>query len=431
MVDLLFLAAALGTPPAGCVPARWPVADPKTLELLEGTPVNCLLLEGPQWENKEFVAAAAARKLALLAECESPECAEAAARLGREAVVFAPRAKMKFDAPGGVAATSQGLWPGIHLAQDGAAAAAPTGAPWIDTNTGFLRFARAQAAPGTAVWIGVRPPADRMMTGENFVQAIGDAAMSGARWVLSPTPSFIAEVAAGQPKAVEEWGNVKRTLAFYEANRRYWDLPAAGLVGLVIDVPAGALLSGGLLDMFASRQTPVVPLPPARITPERLDGLKMLINIDPALLEPAQNETLRRAARQGARLLLGPPGWKMEPPAPDQIAFAKEQVAAVDSMWREINGAIGRSNQGVRLFNAGGLLSNLAAAPGGKTLVLHVVNYTSYPVEQLTVYALGQYKSVRWLAPEGESKPELFEVEEGAGITIGKVAGAGMLVLER
>lgn len=430
MIDVLLL-AALAIPPGECVPARWPSTDPRTLALLDGTPVNCLLLDEAQWSAAEFVEAAVARKLALLAACDSEECAAAAKQKGREVVVFAPRSRMKFDAPGGVVATGQGLWPGIHIEKDGATAAAPTGAPWIDTNTGFLRFARAQANPGTAVWIGVRPPADRVMTGENFVHAIGDAAMSGARWVLSLTPSFVNEVAGGKPKAVEEWARVKRVLSFYEANRRYWDLPAAGQVGLVIGAPTGALLSGGLVDMFASRQTPVVPLPPEKLAPERLGGLKMLINVDPSKLEVAQNEALRDAARRGARLLLGPPGWKLELPPEDQITFAKEQVATVDSMWKEINGAIGRSNQGVRLFNAGGLLSNLAATPDGRTLVLHMVNYTSYPVESLTVYALGQYKRVRWLTPQGERTPETFEVDEGTGISIDRIVDVGMLVMER
>jgi hypothetical protein len=431
MIDVLLLAAALATPAAECVPARWPSTDPKTLALLEGTPVNCLVLDEAQWANKEFVEAARQRNLTLFAPCDSAECAAAALQKGREAVVFAPRSKMQFDTQGGILATSQGLWPGIHIEKDGATVAAPTGAPWIDTNTGFLRFARAQAGPGKTIWIDVRPPSDRVMTGENFIQAIGDAAMSGARWVLSITPSFLNDVVEARPKAVEEWKRVKQALSFYESNRRYWQLPAAGQVGLVIDAPTGALLSGGLVDMFASRQTPVVPLPPAKLAPERLGGLKMLINVDPSLLEAAQNEALREAARRGARLLLGPPGWKLEPPKEGQITFAKEQVATVDSMWKEINSAIGRSNQGVRLFNAGGLLSSLAATPDGKTAALHVVNYTSYPVESLTVYALGQYKSVRWLTPQGERKPETFEVDEGTGVTIDRIVDVGMLVMER
>lgn len=31
------------------VPARWNSSDPKSLELLRGSPVNCILLEHPNW----------------------------------------------------------------------------------------------------------------------------------------------------------------------------------------------------------------------------------------------------------------------------------------------------------------------------------------------------------------------------------------------
>jgi hypothetical protein len=47
------------------VPARWGSGDPKTLELLRGGVVNCLLLEAENWNGK-FVESAAARHLAIL-----------------------------------------------------------------------------------------------------------------------------------------------------------------------------------------------------------------------------------------------------------------------------------------------------------------------------------------------------------------------------
>src|SRR5690349_20049843 len=50
--------------PADWVPARWPWTDAKTLDLLAGSPVNCLLLQS--WPA-EFVAAADGRSVATLA----------------------------------------------------------------------------------------------------------------------------------------------------------------------------------------------------------------------------------------------------------------------------------------------------------------------------------------------------------------------------
>src|SRR5450432_3728035 len=58
-----FLCAAVPQPSAW-VPVRWPWADTRSLELLAGTPVNCLLLKSP---TPQLVAAAQARGVVALA----------------------------------------------------------------------------------------------------------------------------------------------------------------------------------------------------------------------------------------------------------------------------------------------------------------------------------------------------------------------------
>src|ERR1035437_7067477 len=60
-VPFLYAAAP---PPSAWVPVRWPWADTRSLELLAGTPVNCLLLKSPA---PQLVAAAQARGVAALA----------------------------------------------------------------------------------------------------------------------------------------------------------------------------------------------------------------------------------------------------------------------------------------------------------------------------------------------------------------------------
>src|ERR1035438_2993533 len=51
-------------PPSGWVPARWNGTDAKSLDLLSGTPINCLLLSS---YTPEFVTRAAARGIVTLA----------------------------------------------------------------------------------------------------------------------------------------------------------------------------------------------------------------------------------------------------------------------------------------------------------------------------------------------------------------------------
>ena len=106
----------------------------------------------------------------------------------RPIVELTPRGEMKLDGSVPVTGTYQGVWPGIQIEEDGKAKAAPSGAAWIDTNTGFLRYVRASTA--ATVWMANQPPKRQEYAAERYIQAIGDAAMAGARWVLSFDDQF-------------------------------------------------------------------------------------------------------------------------------------------------------------------------------------------------------------------------------------------------
>ena len=61
----MLFAVALVATLADWVPVRWTSADPKSLELLEGTPVNCVLLERAQWAEP-LIAMAASKGIVTL-----------------------------------------------------------------------------------------------------------------------------------------------------------------------------------------------------------------------------------------------------------------------------------------------------------------------------------------------------------------------------
>src|SRR5437588_497023 len=159
-------------PPADWVPVRWPWTDIQSLELLTGTPMNCLLLKS---YPEAFVAAAADRGVVTLAvltsggdtvaaargalrakvngivlEGEFPEGAAAGVREaagGAPVIELRARNRMALGSGAPVVGTYQGVWPGISIDENGAKKAGPTASVWIDTNTGFLRAVRAWGDP--------------------------------------------------------------------------------------------------------------------------------------------------------------------------------------------------------------------------------------------------------------------------------------------
>ncbi len=438
---LAFLLAAA----TSCSPVRWPSADPKTLDLLAGASINCLLLEQQQW-TAPFLASARELKLMTLGVVRQEADAAKASSAGldgivlegefdqasierlKPAAVLTPRHRIPWDAPVPVIGTTQGLWPGIHVEKDGAARAAPTGAPWIDTNTGFLRFAR--ALTNKPFWIANTPPPKSIYPVERYLQAIADAAASGAQWVIALDEDFAARLQSGDSAAVRDWRRIVEVAKHFDSHPEWRTLAAAGQFAVVLDASAGALVSGGVLDMVATRHTPVRPVPLSRLTEKRLDGAKVTVNIDPEVLTEEQKQILRRFAASGGTLLSAPPGWKFSTP-PGSLTLSKEDLEKLDSIWREVNSVTGRRNFGARLFNVSSMLSNLLAPAGGKQVVLHLVNYSNYPVEDITVHLTGKYSKATLYAPGAPPAAlTIFPVEEGTGLEIGRLGVTGTVVIE-
>jgi len=88
-------------------------------------------------------------------------------------------------------------------------------------------------------------------------------------------------------------------------------------------------------------------------------------------------------------------------------------------MWQQVDAAVGRRNVGVRLFNVASMLSNLLAARGGRQMILHLVNYSDYAAQGVTVRVRGTWRRARLYRP-GEAPVDLatYKAEDGTGIDI-------------
>lgn len=444
---------------ADLVPARWASSEPATLDLVRKTPVNCLLIEPGQWSlafNDEArkqnistlavirpqpAALEAIRKIAALhfdgAVLEGAfDTAQRAAL--REIVTTAnlaiveltPRGEMKLDGSPAIVGTDQGLWPGVQIEEDGKAKAAPSGAAWIDTNTGFLRYVRASTT--AAIWLANQPPRDKEYSAERYIQAVGDAAMAGARWVLSFDERFTLKLLTGDNKTIEGWLRIGKVLQFYESHKDWRGAQPFAQLALVEDASSGALLSGGILDMIATKHTPVRPVPKGRLDAKALGTAQLAVNVDPDALTAGQRDVLKAFTRSGGTLLTGPPGWKFPMPREGQITLEKEDLKKLDDIWRELNSLTGRKNLGARLFNVSSMLSNVLEITERKEVLIHLVNYSDFPVENVTVHVLGKYTSARLERPDKAAVPIAgYEVEDGTGYDIEQVGTVATLVLKR
>lgn len=457
-LPLLLLACSLPAlpPPEQWIPIRWPSAEKISLSLLDGTKLNCLLIPETGL-SADFTRAAHDKNLIVLATLRPggpilPRAKKALdlgldgivlegafsaldrkslPSLGKPIIALGLRGEIPLgeEAPA-IIGTFQGVWAGINPHEEGSAKAAPSGAPWIDTNAGFLRFVR--ASTDRSFWLSAEPPPNSVITVQRYVQMICDAAMVGARWVISFEGTHYEKLFSGDAKVVREFKRITQVVSFLEENRALSLLPSYGQLAVVEDVQNGALLSGSVLDMITVKHTPVRPVRSKQIKPELFSETKMAVNVDPQSLSAEQLQILRGFTRAGGTVLTAPAGWRMPEPRPDQVTLDAKDVEKLDQIWKEVNSMTGRRNLGARLFNVSSMLSNMTSTPDGQKVVLYLVNYADYPVDSIAVHLLGKFKKATVYWPERKSKQlELYENEDGVGADIDILDSTAILIAEK
>jgi len=164
------------TPETAEVLRKW--QDPASLALVQGTPINCLvvswaadaaqqqalkpLIEKGKQAGLEFVgliegegdkaAAVAAAKAAGLSAVAME--GDAPANAGVPVIPWNKAAQVRSSASVPVVGISDGVFPG--LPQAASQAGGPTNLPWVDSNGAPLLIARS-LAPDKTVWIGFAP----------------------------------------------------------------------------------------------------------------------------------------------------------------------------------------------------------------------------------------------------------------------------------
>ncbi len=458
LVALLSFTSLLGAgvpQPADWVPARWPWSDTRSLELLADSPVNCLLLKS---YSTDFVAAAVKRGLVALAvivpggdaiaaarnalaakvtgivlEGRFPEATAAAVRQAAGSVPviqLTARSRLPLGSNTPIIGTYQGVWPGIAVEENGATKGGPTGTIWIDTNTGFIRAVRAWGS--ATVWIAVQPPAKTIITGERYLQVIADAAISGGRWVLALDDDFAARLNSRQPAAMRDWRRITGLLRYFEQRPEWRRMTEYGKVAVVQDPASGGLLTGSVLDMMAAKHMPERPIPRRFLMPDAIRDVNVILDLDSGPLTARQEQALRGFTSSGGTLLTGPPIWKNAGSADDRFMLNKAEFDELDALWKKLSPKMPRRGFGVRLFNVSSMLSNVLVSADGQTLIVHLVNYSDYPVENISVMFPDDYKKATLITPEqaGQSL-EISQSNEGSGVTVGTISVCAAVKLER
>jgi hypothetical protein len=463
---------ALANPEVGETISRW--YDPVTLNLLDGTPINCLLLTlsagaGPEIEKRqqqlvtEYARRARERGLAVLGLVYPGADAAAAAVGAREAqldglvlegefpggLAFAERLEKELAAvhsaavvipvvPSPLARKAarlvvavEGVPPGVGKAGDGATAGA-TGGVWVDSNLWLARSF--QADPDRRpVWISHRA---RDGAPGIYARSIADAAAAGARWILALDDDLRVRLLRRESEALAVWRGIADSLAFFESHAEWRGFAPFGNVGIILDASNPAN-SEEYLNLVARRQIPYRVIYRSQLSAASLAGLRAALAFDLAPATEGERKTLRAFAAGGGLVLSGPSwggapkeqSYTMVAEGEGEIAVYKDEPPDPQSVARDLSDLVTTPELGVSVFKAPSVLPYVSVAGGGARLLIQLVNYATEPAKSIAIWVTGSFGSARLYAPG--SAPLDLPVRPSGGrteITVPALAAYGAVL---
>jgi hypothetical protein len=460
------LAALALPPPETCVPVRWtggPLElawrvrtnklpsdaavrealarwyEPATLNLLQDSPANCLLVtwsapadptvEAEQQQLvKIYAQAAHKRGLAVLglvyAAADPSQIAAGATRAALDGLVLDGDFPPDFPAalrkaagsllvvevakdvapwrwkPAPIVAVA-GITPsGRNLSEMGIRGA-PSSEPWIESNLWLVR-SFAVASPSRPVWISSQLQNPSAI---DYQRAVADAAAAGGRWIVSLDNTLRAKLRAGDASALEVWHRLSTYLKFAESHTAGRALAPFGNIGIILD-PASAD-PDEYLKLVARRQVPYRLLQRSNLDPAVLANFRALVAIELDPPSASERQLLQNFAENGGVLIAGP-SWGGAPMVDPfaEVPAGKGRVLVYrdpdpETVARDLKEMLSDDDLGVVPFNVPSVITVASGGAPGQALLVQLLNYFDHPVEAITLRLAGKFDSARLETPEG------------------------------
>lgn len=433
--------------------ARW--YEPATLDLLNDSPANCLLVtwsaraeaatEAQQQQLvKGYAEAAHKRGLAVLglvyAAGDASKIAADSAKASLDGLVLEGKFPSDFPAALRKAVGSMlvieitddveserwkstpiaavaGVPPsGRNLSEMGIRGA-PSSQPWIESNVWLARSFNLGSA--RTIWISSHPESPAAL---DYVRAVADAAAAGGHWIVSLDDGLRAKLRAHDVAALETWHRLSTYLKFANAHGDWHTLAPYGNVAFVLDLaskqPDGV---DEYLKLAARRQVPYKVVSRAQLNAETLAKFRAIVATDLDPPSSAERKLLQEFAENGG-LVLSAPSWGGAPTTQPsaEVPTGKGSVIVYkdpdpDAVARDLKEVLSDDDLGVVPFNVPSAITFVSGGTTGQPLLVQVINYFDHPVEAITLRAAGKFQSARLETPE--AAPVDLPVRSEAGRT--------------
>ncbi len=430
---------------------RW--ADPSTLKLLRGSPVNCLVVEwasgttldeAQQNALKPLIRAGRQLGLSFVGHISAKDnlavLVEAGRVAGLDAVILEqlpggsnlalpfivpyPNDNMEWSDVTEIYRGMGTTWPGADLAgHDDSAIGGPTGIPTTKSNGWFSLMSR-EIAPGKTPWLDVDPPASaKIVPVEEYCRVIADSRVYSSHWIVSLDPWLRKGLLDESQLAVETWAQINGELAFFERHAEWADYKPMGVLAVVSDFAGLNALSGGeMLNFLNGSQTQFLAFDRLRMEAPLESGLKGIVWMDDAKPTAVQQEKLLQFVHAGGTVIApkywGPTGltpfeedwipeYNIYPFEKGRMVVAKGGLMDPYQLSRYAHLLIGRRSDFARLFNPQMTNCYSTLHLDGRRQLVHLVNYGPKPVEYMSLWVNAKAKSGTLMSPTAKSSLSL------------------------
>jgi hypothetical protein len=419
--------------------------DPSLLALVQGTPVNCLvvswasglpadaeqqqalkpLLEKGRQAGLDFVglieasadkqaAVAAARAAGLSAVAmETTPTGDA----GIPIIAWAKSGEALWGANSPILGVADGIWPGVP--QEKAPTGGPTNLPWVDSNGALLGMARA-LAPNKDVWIFVEPPTKAKLTVANYLLTVADVETYGGHWVISLDDQMRAGLAAKSAQTAADWKKITDTVAFFGQNKTIRTYERMGRLAVMSNFSEPDRAFGeDTLNMFPRLREPFRVISKTQALTASLDGLQGIFFVDQVAPEPKLREKLTAFVKGGGTLFVrstwpNPEGSPMQLSSAEdylyfnvrqlgkgRLAVAKEENPDTYFSCMDVQNIMSHRGDPARLYNGASMNYFYQVSPRGRQGVIHVLNYSRLPGSaNALIFLKSPYRSASFVSPE-------------------------------
>ena len=318
--------------------------------------------------------------------------------------------------------------------------ATPSSEPWIDSNL-WLGVSLRSWGQSHPVWLGERLAEIAAL--DDYLRAIADAAAGGCRWILSLSDELQNGLRHKQTQALETWHRMAAYLKFQQEHAGWNEYAPFADFGFIQDSSGrDRNKSDSNLILAVRQRIPLRVIERSQLSPSALEGLQAVHGI--GLIQPSEQERkVLSAFAEGGGLVVVGPSWKTAgiPAEQDFVVErnGKGRVVVYNKEWpegtslsKDLIDLLGRENFRVRFFRVTSVLSHVSMDVSGSHVLVQLVNYATYPADSVLVRISGNFRTARWYAPENPvADLAVVKFDRQIEVNIPRLSIYGGLLLEK